>query len=149
MKKSVQSVFIAFVVLTVLLSGCAPASTPIPTSTPIPPTSTATPPPTALEILSENGQLVFSSDRNGRYEIYVADTDGSNLNLLTDKLGEFSNFPAWSPDHKKIAFHSYDGKSQEIYVINSDGSELTQITKNSIMTGAPDWSPDGVFCYLS
>ena len=109
------------------------ASTPTPT---FPPIST-----TALAILSVNGQIVFSSERNGREEIYV--TDGENLKRLTDKLGEFSNFPVWSPDHTKIAFHSYDGQSQEIYVINSDGSGLTQITKNSIMTGAPDWSPDG------
>jgi len=49
MKKSIQSVFFAFVVLTVLSSGCTPAptpipptSTPLPTNTPIPPTSTPT-----------------------------------------------------------------------------------------------------------
>src|SRR5262245_45341029 len=55
MKKSIQSLFLAFVVLTVLLSGCAPASTPIPptqipptfTPSPIPPTFT--PEPTATE----------------------------------------------------------------------------------------------------
>jgi len=109
------------------------ASTPTPSSPPIS--------PTALEILGENGQLVFSSDRNGREEIYI--TDDNNLKLLTGKLGEFSNFVAWSPDRTKIAFHSYDGKSQEIFVINADGTGLTQITRNSIMTGAPDWSPDG------
>src|SRR5262245_32903552 len=55
MKKSIQSLFLAFVVLTVLLSGCAPALTPIPptqipptfTPSPIPPTFT--PEPTATE----------------------------------------------------------------------------------------------------
>ena len=47
MKKSVQLVFLAFVALMVLLSGCAPASTPAPTSSPIPPTFTPSPiPPT-------------------------------------------------------------------------------------------------------
>ena len=56
MKKSIQSVFFAFVVLTVLLSGCAPASTPVPptftpfpTNTPIPPTVTPTLTPTSTE----------------------------------------------------------------------------------------------------
>jgi hypothetical protein len=58
MKKSIGSIFLAFVFLMVLLSGCAPASTPIPpTVTPLPthtpvPTMTAVPtqtpiPPTA------------------------------------------------------------------------------------------------------
>jgi hypothetical protein len=41
MKKSIQSVFFAFVVLTVLLSGCTPVSTPAPTM--IPPTFTPLP----------------------------------------------------------------------------------------------------------
>jgi hypothetical protein len=66
MKKSIQSVFLAFVVLTVLMSGCAPASTPIPptltlvstntpipTKTSIPPTAippTDTPAPTPTEV---------------------------------------------------------------------------------------------------
>ena len=47
MKKSIQSVFLAFVFLTVLLSGCAPASTPVlPTFTPSPIPPTFTPEPT-------------------------------------------------------------------------------------------------------
>lgn len=58
MKKSIQSVFFALVVLTVLSSGCAPAatpvpptSTPLPTTTPVPPTpipATLTPTPTLV-----------------------------------------------------------------------------------------------------
>ena len=50
MKKSIGSIFLAFVFLPVLSSGCAPASTPVPptstplpTNTPIPPTLTPTP----------------------------------------------------------------------------------------------------------
>lgn len=49
MKKSIQSVFLAFVVLTVLLSGCAPAPTPPPLqpASAIPTTAAATATPTA------------------------------------------------------------------------------------------------------
>ena len=56
MKKSIGSVFLAFVFLTVLLSGCAPASTPVPPTlmpTSIPPTAvppTDTPLPTPTEV---------------------------------------------------------------------------------------------------
>lgn len=48
MKKSIGSIFLLFVLLTIsVISGCAPAPTPEPTSTPIPPTFTPTPiPPT-------------------------------------------------------------------------------------------------------
>jgi hypothetical protein len=53
MKKSIGSVFLAFVLLTVVLSGCAPASTPVPptlTFTPIPPTDTPVPTATPTEL---------------------------------------------------------------------------------------------------
>jgi hypothetical protein len=53
MKKSIQAVFLAFVFLTVLLSGCTPASTPVPptfTPSPIPPTFTPKPTATATAI---------------------------------------------------------------------------------------------------
>ncbi len=50
MKKTIRSMFLVFVVLTILLSGCAPASTPVPpTNTPLPtdtPLPTKTPIPT-------------------------------------------------------------------------------------------------------
>ena len=51
MKKSIGSIFLAFVFLTVLLSGCAPASTPIPPTLTSIPTNTPMPtsiPPTAV-----------------------------------------------------------------------------------------------------
>jgi hypothetical protein len=55
MKKQNESVFLLFVLLSVWLSACAPASTPIlptitavPTTTPIPPTTTAVPTTTPI-----------------------------------------------------------------------------------------------------
>ena len=72
MKKSIGSVLFAFVVLTVLLSGCAPASTPAPTSvpstftpSPIPPTFTPEPTATATLIPSPTplpGSVVIPLD---------------------------------------------------------------------------------------
>jgi ABC-type transport system substrate-binding protein len=76
MKKSIQSVFLAFVVLTVLLSGCAPASTPASTSvpptftpSPIPPTFTPEPTATATAIPSPTplpGLVVLPVDTLGK-----------------------------------------------------------------------------------
>ncbi|HXQ36596.1 MAG TPA: hypothetical protein VN843_21465 [Anaerolineales bacterium] len=54
MKKSIGSVFLAFVFLAILVSGCAPAPTPVPsTSTPLPtntPLPTKTPAPTNTSV---------------------------------------------------------------------------------------------------
>ena len=77
MKKSIGSVFLAFVFLTVLLSGCAPASTPvpptlisIPTNTPmptsIPPTAvppTDTPLPTPTQVPWNLVKSIASKDK--------------------------------------------------------------------------------------
>jgi ABC-type oligopeptide transport system substrate-binding subunit len=76
MKKSIPSVFLAFVLLVVLLSGCAPASTPVPptsiptsTPSPIPPTSTPEPTATATTIPSPTplpGSVVLPVDTLGK-----------------------------------------------------------------------------------
>jgi len=74
MKKSIYLVFLAFVILTVLLSGCVPVSTPVPTSVPstftpstIPPTFT--PEPTATLIPSPTplpGSVTLPLDTLGK-----------------------------------------------------------------------------------
>ena len=76
MKKLIQSVFFAFVALTVLSSGCASASTPIPpTDTSLPPTATHTstnspagakPPATGdWTAVADLGKVVFTVDKTG------------------------------------------------------------------------------------
>ncbi len=71
--------------------------------------------------------------------------DGSGLtNLTNDPLDE--DWPAWSPDGKKIAFTSIRSPSDgywEIYVMNADGSNQTRVTNNPARDFGPAWSPDG------
>ena len=47
-------------------------------------------------------QIVFSSNRDGNWEIYVMDADGKNQRNITNKPGDNSS-PSWSPDGKHIA----------------------------------------------
>jgi Tol biopolymer transport system component len=50
----------------------------------------------------------------------------------------------FSPDGKRIAFHSDRSGSFEIWVCNSDGSSPLQLTSfGGPLTGTPHWSPDG------
>jgi len=48
---------------------------------------------------SLNGRIAFVSEREGNYEIYIMNADGSQQQRLT-KIGEYIVSPAWSPDGK-------------------------------------------------
>ena len=84
-------------------------------------------------------------------DIFVIDTDGSNLRNITKQAGS-DNYPTWSPDGRSIAFaaHREAHAWAEIYVINVDGSNQRRLTFNTPGTfeeccddSFPRWSPDG------
>jgi Tol biopolymer transport system component len=100
---------------------------------------------TAVAANAFKGKIVFHSNRDGDYEIFAMNADGSGQTQLThNETNEFD--PTWSPDGKRIAFTSFpidfsgDG---ELFVMNADGSGLTQITDNAAQDFGPVWSPDG------
>ena len=103
-------------------------------------------------------RIAFSARREGNfenkfgitYEIYVMDDDGGNLQRLTNNLTE-DQYPAWSPDGKRIAFSARRdghfenqlGITYEIYVMDADGQNEQRLTENQQNDWFPSWSPDG------
>ena len=82
-------------------------------------------------------------DNRWTSDIWIVDTDGTNLVNLTDNPSlDFS--PRWSPDGSKIVYsRRLDDYNSEIFVINADGSGQTRLTHNSDSDFSPSWSPDG------
>lgn len=114
-------------------TGAGPPDTRVPTE--VPP---ALPPP------GGGDRLAFASNRDGDYEIYLIDIDGTGLRQLTDNDGvDFD--PAWSPDGRQIVFAHRPtvNDDSEIMVMNVDGSNVRQLTDNEFSDTDPDWSPDG------
>jgi TolB protein len=112
----------------------APATTTIPVI--IPTQAVATEAPAA-----PIGGIVFATNRDGNWEIYLQDNDG-NLNRLTHDSGDDS-FPVWSPDGSKILFHSDRAGNYDIYVMNPDGSGVKRLTNDSRADTFASWSADG------
>jgi Tol biopolymer transport system component len=82
--------------------------------------------------------LAYSSDRSGRFQIYVRQlTPGGDEIQLTSDDGENLQ-PAWSPDGTRIAYYSHarDG----IWIAPAFGGVARQLTT---FGSDPAWSPDG------
>jgi len=90
----------------------------------------------------DESQIVFASDRDGDYELYIADADGSNIEQITDNTyGD--DAASWSPDGNKIVFRSRPDDDFDLYTINADGTGLTQLTSAPQNVGGARWSHNG------
>ena len=89
-----------------------------------------------------------SSYTASRYELYIVNTDGTNLTLI-DRIdyaedGGFGNF-AWSPDDSQIVYvRSYDNYWDKSYLILFDISNNTHtVLQTEGNVCSPKFSPDG------
>src|SRR5215207_1074066 len=140
--------------LVTLASGTA---TLIPTET-VPPTVAVTPTadntvvPIATSLGGGSGQVVFASSRSGVPQLYLVNTDGTDLTQIT-LMDNGACQPSWSPDGSQLVFISpclgradfYETIYFEssLYVINVDGTGLKQLTTAPGSDFETAWSPDG------
>src|SRR5437879_580455 len=94
------------------------------------PTDRVTPHAPTLSLSSTQAvrvpRIVFSSHRNGQYDIYTMNPDGSDVRQLTN--GGDNRSPKWSPDGTRIAWAglSKDDKI-DLFVMSADGSHVIQL----------------------
>ena len=89
-----------------------------------------------------SSKIVFHSNRDGDFEVFVMNPDGSNVVQLTDNDVD-DYWPVVSPDGTKIAFWTGRDGNQEIYVMAVDGSSPTRVTTSGAADRQPAWSSDG------
>ncbi len=88
--------------------------------------------------VSPDGQtLAFTSDRDGKYCIWLKQLHGGDERALTSGTDNFSRF---SPDGSAILFTRTLGQSTALYRTSLLGSEPRKIVEDATHG---DWSPDG------
>ncbi len=90
----------------------------------------------------ETAKIVFASRRDGNFEIYSMNPDGSDqTNLTQHRANDLA--PTWSPTGEQILFTSDRGGIEDLYLMDADGTNVHQVFRKSIGREYPTWSPDG------
>ncbi|MFZ5903801.1 MAG: S9 family peptidase [Chloroflexota bacterium] len=86
-------------------------------------------------------RIAYLADKNGRFDVFVFDTDGSNDRLLFSPGGPAYQVK-WSPDGRHLAVTAeMEGQNHGTFVVPLDGGEAKRV--GGVMDAHyPAWSPD-------
>lgn len=95
------------------------------------------------EISPDNSKILYQSDIEGTWHIYVMNIDGSNKVRLTETgaAEAYSWTPAWSPSGEYIVYRCEFGNLANLWVMKADGTSKVQLTSNGGKDGYPSWGP--------
>lgn len=117
----------------------------------------------AEAIVSSDGQrIVFGSQRDGDFDIYVMNADGSQVRRLTERIG-YDGGPWFSPDDQQIVWRAWYPETDEehalwrdcmthnyivpfpldIWLMDATGANKRRLVHNGATNWAPSWHPDG------
>jgi Tol biopolymer transport system component len=87
-------------------------------------------------------QIAFVSTREGNYDIYVMQADGTGVRRLTDHAA-IEHDPSWAPDGRSIIFTGERDGRGELYRVWLDSARVDRITSGFNRAIMPAVSPDG------
>jgi TolB protein len=90
----------------------------------------------------DGSKVAMILSKDGRPNVYVTNTDSSNLKRLTTGIEDSS--PCWSPDSKWICFATKINSRRRLAKVSAEGGEVQVISTAGVLNPTePDWSPDG------
>lgn len=88
------------------------------------------------------GEILFTTNRDGNYEIYVMAVDGTGVRNLTQHPS-LDYAASWSPDGARVVFQSNRSGNYDLYVMPAGGGEAVNLTNHPAADVGATWSPDG------
>ncbi|MGD8709006.1 MAG: Tol-Pal system beta propeller repeat protein TolB, partial [Ectothiorhodospiraceae bacterium] len=76
------------------------------------------------------------------HKLVVSEADGHSPQVILTSREPIMS-PAWSPDRKKLAYVSFEGRSSEIFVQEVATGKRRKVASYKGINGAPAWAPDG------
>src|SRR5215207_2401737 len=100
------------------------------------------------------GQIVFAKaapeTKPTSGHIWIMNADTSGKTQITFGTAD-DDYPAWSPNYKKVVFSTNRRGAWELFVVNADGTGLAPLTTSA--NGSVDlnatWAPDGSKIYFT
>jgi Tol biopolymer transport system component len=90
----------------------------------------------------DGNRVIFSSNRSGNIDLWVADLHTRGLFQLTDDLA-IDYDPAFAPDGEHIVWTSNRSGNMEIWLADADGGRARQLTRDGVDAENPTMTPDG------
>jgi len=75
-------------------------------------------------------------------DVALIGSDGRGLKVLTEGRGN-NGFPSWSPDGRRLVYHSSDGKKSGLVILDVETGEAREPKTGSPHDNFPAWSPAG------
>jgi TolB protein len=93
-------------------------------------------------VAAMSNKIVFETNRDGNFEIYRMNLDGTAQANLTSNPSS-DRTPAVSPDGNQILFTSDRSGALDIWTMLADGSGQRDLSNSGNADRNPQWSPDG------
>lgn len=98
---------------------------------------------------SDDNQILFYSDRNGNWDIFGVNSDGTGLRQVTSSSFN-EREPKWHPRDNSFAFSSDSLGISRLFLRDFDSGKITMLTHSPGDHTSPSWSPDGSYlAYLA
>ncbi|MCW5976813.1 MAG: PD40 domain-containing protein [Bryobacteraceae bacterium] len=94
----------------------------------------------------DGSKMVFSSNRRGSMQLWVASSDGSEPRQLSSLESAVITHPAWSPDSRRLAVALTTHESTGIFEVDTDDGRMRRLVDGEV--DYPEYSVDGRWLYF-